>query len=294
MTGWILFAALLGTTGALSLRWAILPRADVSRYPAGTREALIEGVARFGGYIALLLPLAFLLVFTRQLLEFRDPFVPWTEDAHLLLTGTPWGHTFIVFGLLGVAVVPGFQMARRRPAWGWPAVTALVLALGTFPALTGHANAGEGLTRAVTLGADILHVWAAGGWMGGLAALLFLDRTARRGQTTPADLLTALVPAFSPVAVTCVAILVASGVVGAWMHVAEPLALLTGTYGRTLSLKLLVVAVVLGLGWLNWKKLTPRLGGPTGEPALRRAATIELTVAQVVLLVTAILVRTPP
>jgi putative copper export protein len=57
---------------------------------------------------------------------------------------------------------------------------------------------------------------------------------------------------------------------------------------------LLLVGAVLGLGALNWKRLTPKLGEAGGNDALRRAATTELLLAQVVLLVTAILVRMSP
>jgi len=251
--------------------------------------------ARFGGYVAFALPVAFALVFVRQLLEFRDPFVPWTEDAHLLLTGTGWGRTFLAGAALALLAVPAFSLAKARPGLGWPIASALVLALGAFPALTGHASAGEGFGRVVTLGADILHVWAAGGWMGGLAGILFLDRLDRRASgDSGGSLLPGLVPAFSPLAMACVALLVTTGVLASWMHVSEPLALLSSAYGRTLALKLGLVAVVMAVGWMNWRRLAPRMGTSTGPAALRRAAAVELAVAQLVLLVTAVLVRTPP
>ena len=54
------------------------------------------------------------------------------------------------------------------------------------------------------------------------------------------------------------------------------------------------VAAVLALGGLNFRIFTPRLGTAVGNAAMRRSATVELIVAQVVLVVTALLVRTSP
>lgn len=250
--------------------------------------------ARFGLYAALVLPLAFALVFLRQLLEFRDPFVPWSEDAHLLLTGTAWGRTYLIGAALAVAAPLTFALVRGFKTVTWVPASLTVLALGAFPALTGHANAGEGWLRASTLGADVLHVWAAGAWLGGLAGILFLDLKLREGDAGGARLLPSLVPAFSPIAVASVAALVVTGTFAAWVHLPEVSALVTERYGRTLILKLLAVGGVLALGWLNWRRHTPRLDSEAGPDTLFRAAVLELTVAQLVLLATAVLVRTSP
>ncbi len=57
-------------------------------------------------------------------------------------------------------------------------------------------------------------------------------------------------------------------------------------------LKLVVVAVVLALGTRNFRILTPRLGTGEGAHAMQRSALLELAAAQIVLPVTALLVRT--
>lgn len=257
-------------------------------------ETLGRTSARFGLYATLILPMAFGLVFLRQLLEFRDPFVPWTEDAHLLLTGTEWGRTYIVGAGLALLAPVTFSFVRGYRRFGWIPASLIVLALGAFPALTGHANAGDGWLRASTLIADVLHVWAAGAWLGGLAGILFLDRTLRTGEKRGSRLLPSLVPAFSPVAIGGVATLVITGLFASWVHIPQLSALYTEPYGRALLLKLIGVGGVLALGWLNWRRLTPRLVQASGPDALFRAAAFELAVAQLVLLVTAVLVRTPP
>ena len=83
----------------------------------------------------------------------------------------------------------------------------------------------------------------------------------------------------------CVATLVLTGSYAAWLHVDSFAALVSTVYGRTLTLKLILVAAVLGLGALNFRVLTPKLGEQSGNDAL---------LAQVVLFATAILVRTSP
>lgn len=277
----------------MALRVLVLPRiGDGVHTEAGRRMA--EDAARFGMWGALLIPAAFALLFARQLAEFRDPFVPWTEDAALLLSGTDWGRTFHVSAALALAAPAAFALARARGAAGWVVAGVAVGALGIFPALTGHANSGEGLLRLSTLGADVLHVWAAGAWLGGLACLLWVDRCVRAGDAASPGPLPELVRAFSPVAVGSVAVLVATGMFASWVHVPGPAALFGSAYGRTLLFKVAAVGVVLALGALNWKKLTPRLDDTGGAEALRRSAALELLVAQVVLLATALLVRTPP
>jgi putative copper export protein len=303
-TGWTLYAGLIAALGGCVARWIIIPH--VVDRPAEVTGGFHVAAGRLALSGAVLLVPAMALIFLRQLLAFRDPFVPWTEDANFLLTRTAWGMTWHL-GLAGAVVaVVAFALAARGSRVGWWIGGLAALALGAFPAFTGHASGGEG-PRTLMLTADILHVWAAGGWIGGLAFVLYAERRWRTspanprepaGRTgadeQPSSVLPTLVPLFSPVAVVCVAVLVATGGVGAWVHVPNLAALFGSTYGRTLLLKLTLVAGVLGLGFVNWRKLTPRLGSAEGAGGLRSAASVELLVVQAVLVVTALLVRTAP
>jgi putative copper export protein len=313
-TGWLLFAALLLALGSVCARWLLVPRATPAP-PSGSGSStnaaasgasggsaadgpppaashLLDTAARLGLFATLLLPLAMGLVFHRQLSEFRDPFVPWREDASLLLTGTSWGRTWLVGTFVALAAVAALGLCRAGIRGSWPLATVMLLALATFPALTGHAAGAEAL-RPLTLTADTLHVLAAGSWIGGLAFVLYAERRWRRAGAN-GSLLPVLVPAFSRVAITSVVTLVATGSIASWVHLESVSALVSTPYGRLLSIKLLLVAMVLAMGAVNWRVLTPRLGDPDGAVALRRAALVELTVAQLVLVVTAVLVRTSP
>ena len=288
VTGWTLFAGILVTTGAVVVRWAILPRCPDQGGGDGDRAAV--RLARLGAAGAQLLVAGLGLFLLRQFVEFRDPFAPASEELALLLS-TSWGTTWkAALGLAGLNLI-GFLAAVRRLVPGWWIASAAGLTLGVFPALTGHAAAAEN-ARWLSVGADALHVWAAGGWVGGLGILLALDHSVRRQGTGPG--LATLVPLFSPVALTSVGVLAATGLLASYRHLNGLGDLWATEYGRWLSVKILLVLGVMSVGAVNWRRLTPRLGTASGDRSLRRAAGFELLVAQAVLLATSILVRTSP
>jgi len=294
ITGWLLFAALVTALGSLAARWLLIPRLSLGPDESGedTSAFLTRAAGRMGLLGASFLPVAMALVFYRQLVEFRDPFVPWTEDATLLLTGTAWGRTWMEAAAASIAAIGAFGLVRVGIRGAWFAATVIVVALAGFPALTGHASGTEEL-RALTLAADTLHVLAAGSWVGGLGFVLYSERS-WRVWSGGESLLPSLVPVFSPVAIGSVAALVITGTLAGWIHLEGVVVLATTSYGRIFVLKLSLVLAVMVLGAVSWKQLTPRLGDLEGQDALRRAASRELLIAQLVLLVTAILVRSSP
>ncbi len=116
------------------------------------------------------------LVFLRQLAAFRDPFAPWGDEAGLLLS-TSWGRTWTI-GVMCALLTPwAFRVAgsiapsrsRALDLAPWVAATLLSAAACALPAFAGHAS-GTGALRPLTIPADILHVLAAGAWIGGLLA----------------------------------------------------------------------------------------------------------------------------
>lgn len=245
------------------------------------------GVGVLASFLVLL---GLALVLGRQLAEFRDPFVPLSEDLSLLM-GSAWGTAWYAAAGAALVALGAFGLAASGRSSGWWLAVPAVATLSVFPGLTGHAGGVEG-PRLLALAADGAHVLAAGGWVGTLAVVLFLERRARREAA--GSLLPALVPAFSPLAMASVAVLAVTGVWAAWLHLPGVASLWTDAYGRLLLLKLALVAGVLGLGAVNYRRLAPRLGEAAGDRALRRSATVELVVANLVLLVTAVLVRTSP
>ena len=293
LVGWLFFAGLITAWGAASSRWLIAPRV------LGRRRHSVIAAARSVGLIGSTALLAGVgLLFWRQLRDFRDPLVPWGVDASVLLA-TDWGLSWRLITVGAVVTVAAFAFAAadgrgselQRAAW----IVASVLAgaMCAFPAFTGHAVATEGL-RWLSIPADFLHVLAAGSWIGGLFFVLIAELRERRRSGRGNALLAEVLPLFSQVALVAGALLVGTGALASWLHVASLDALFSTRYGRILLTKIGLVLVVLILGAVNWRVLTPRLWGVGGARPLRRNAIRELTLAHLVILVAALLVRTPP
>ena len=238
------------------------------------------------------------LVFWRQLRDFRDPLIPWGEDASVLLA-TPWGLSWRLTAIGALLALVAFVFAAsdgrgsdlRRASW--IAASTLAGALCAFPAFTGHAAGTEGL-RWLSIPADTLHVLAAGSWIGGLLFVLVAELRERRRTGRGNALLAEVLPLYSQVALIAGAVLIGTGAFASWLHVASLDAMVSTRYGRILLTKIGLVLVVLILGAVNWRVLTPRLWGVGGARPLRRNAIRELTIAHLVILVAALLVRTSP
>jgi len=139
--------------------------------------------------------------------------------------------------------------------------------------------------------ADMAHLAAAGLWLGGLVTLAVVLAP---GAAEPRGLAEAL-PRWSRVAMACVAVLVATGLVQAWRQTLETAAVTGTDYGRLVLVKagLLVVLVVVAA---SSRRLVAglRLGPAGGSGALRTRVGVELVLGAVVLVVTAVLVNTVP
>ena len=106
-------------------------------------------------------------------------------------------------------------------------------------------------------------------------------------------LVAVMVGRFSTIALWAAGFLVLTGVTTAYLHLGTLPALWTSVYGRTLIVKLCVVACVLTLGAYNNRRLMPSLGTDEAGARLRRSATFEIALAAVVLGITAVLVNLP-
>ena len=102
-----------------------------------------------------------------------------------------------------------------------------------------------------------------------------------------------LVNRFSTIALWSAGLLVLTGVTTAYKHLGQLSALWTSIYGKTLIGKLCLVAVVFSLGYYNNRRLKPSLGTEEAGRRLVRSATLEIAIAAIVLIVTAVLVNLP-
>ncbi len=296
---WLTFASLLGVLGAVFFRVAVLATFQRSETEEGSgrTESLSQSTARFGRTAALILGVATFARLGAQMLTMLDPTDPLTmEWITALLGGSTWGKAWML-QMAGLLVAWwGFgQAARPDGERGWIVAGTGALALAVTPPLSGHAIATTERTL-LAVSADTLHIVAAGGWMGGLAVLVLVGLpTIRRGSGDgQAVAVAGLVNAFSPPALVLGALVGLTGVVGAWLHLGALSDLWSTRYGQTLSVKLLVVGVLFGLGALNFLRVRPVLGQESGTRRLRRSAGLELVAGIIVLLVTAVLVALPP
>ncbi len=172
-------------------------------------------------------------------------------------------------GDVKVAVVAGFAgVATASLAWG------------------GHAAGSEGGVGLLRLFADVLHLLAAGIWLGALAAFLCLIR---RADQDPAGTVMASLTQFAGVGSGVVALLLLTGAINlvlalGWNHLADVTATL---WGRLLLIKLGLFTVMIGLAALNRFRLTPALADAAtreaAQAALRRSLMVETACALLVI-----------
>ena len=188
--------------------------------------------------------------------------------------------------LAGAAV--GVLLARPRSRAALVAVgVAAMVAMGAHAA-GGHA-AGQSTLRAGNLLVQWAHLVAVGGWIGGLVWLL----AGLRGRDRPDQV--AAVVRFSRLAAPVLAVVVLTGLARAAGEVGSPQRLLTTSFGRTLLVKIGLVAVLLALAAANRYRTVPALASGTGTLAmLRRVVRGELAVAGSVLVAAALLSELPP
>jgi putative copper export protein len=183
----------------------------------------------------------------------------------------------------------------------WFAVAFVVGLLFTV-SFAGHAGTTPPI--ALSLSADLLHLAAAGAWLGGLTALLVVAFPATRGQGEHerTRILAPVIARFSNMAVVAIAIVVGSGLVRSLIEV-QGFDGLTGTsYGLVLLAKVGVFLPIIALGAFNNRRTRPACvkaaAAGTSTPALgtlRRLITIEAVLGILVVGMAAWLVNlTPP
>ncbi|WP_374944640.1 copper homeostasis membrane protein CopD [Sphingomonas sp.] len=208
---------------------------------------------------------------------------PWPIDRDaigMLLSGSATGAAWEarMWALIVVLVAAG-----RASRLGLVAL-ASGIALATL-AWTGHGAMDEGAIGWVHRIADILHLLAAGAWVGALLGLILLAaRPLRRADAAHLALTHRAIHGFGMVGTIIVTILVITGLINAWLLVGpgNVAALGMTLYGKLLLAKLALFAAMLGLAALNRFRLTPRFEASIAAAdhrgalgALRRSLAVE-------------------
>ena len=212
--------------------------------------------------------------------------------VQMVVTQTPFGAAWqlrLVTSAIALAVSVAMPREGNRAFLTVVAVTAGA-ALASL-AWTGHGAAGEGLAGTVQLVADIVHLLAAGVWVGALAAFaILLFRPAAGRSSDHIGLTRRALERFSSVGTLTVAALVATGLVNSYTLIgfANLTTLPTTLYGQLLIAKLVLFAAMLGLAAANRFRLTPALASARGDPsaqigALRRSLALETAAATAIL-----------
>ena len=160
------------------------------------------------------------------------------------------------------------------------------IALATF-AYAGHGYTGEWPVAAFIL--DVVHLGAAGLWLGGLVVLA----VALRGHRSPADRRDGATR-FSRLALPAIALVVISGMVQGWRQVHGWAALWHTDYSRLLVVKVLVVLAIVVVASAAREAVKDRFADRATLTELHQSVGVELALAVAVLAVTAALVVTPP
>jgi copper resistance protein D len=225
-----------------------------------------------------------------------------------VLTRTRFGTDCLVRFALAALLALCLLLRQHRPARaaggvGWIALILAALMLGSL-AWAGHGAATPGAPGDLHLVADLLHLLAAGVWIGTLAPLaLFLAEARRGGDPGWAALARAATRRFSILAIVSVAILLAAGLVNTWFLAGTVPALVGTDYGRLLLAKIALFLGTLAIAAVNLLRLTPRLADPASAAGgaiwhavgwLRRNALIEATLGLAVLAIVGALGTLPP
>ncbi len=174
---------------------------------------------------------------------------------------------------LGLAILLGILML-------WPAARLLQLAaaaclLGLI-ALIGHAGATPGTAGQIHVASDIVHLLAAGAWVGALPALAMLLGHAHHADNPDWDAYVVIASRrFSLLGIISVSALLGSGVINSWNLLGGPRDLVTTDYGRLVLLKIGLFVAMVGIAAANRLHLTPQLPAAGALKALRRNSLAE-------------------
>jgi len=172
----------------------------------------------------------------------------------LILRRTHFGQVWLArLALLCAAFVAAWLRSRAALV----ALTALAIGVGLTTAVTGHA--GDRGDLSLLAAVDSVHILASSVWIGGLIALAAL--AARGSEPWPPSVLSTVARRFSRLAGWSLLAVVLTGGYNTWAEVAPLETLWTTAYGRTLSVKIATVLVVVWLGALCRYAIVARLAG---------------------------------
>jgi putative copper resistance protein D len=222
-----------------------------------------------------------------------------------VLGSTIFGRAWVLRAVLALALA-GMSpvLLIKTPPRPWALVATIISGalLGSL-AWSGHANAQVGPDGVIHHLNDLMHLLAAGAWLGGLAPLAAVLRQVNAVSNRRALAICAkTVTRFGNAAAFCVGALVMTGIVNACYLLPDWSSLVQTTYGRLLLFKICAFLIMLAIAGVNRKRLTPALNRSNGRPSsttgaaqsLRRNVFLEQVLGALVILLVAALGVSPP
>lgn len=263
----------VGTLGAVGL---VIIQLVFAEHVAPLRQTLRRQTVVLAGLALLASALGFLLggaALTGDLAGMTD----------LTMLGLLWqtqpGDALLARTIGMLLVIFGVALPRHG---NWVSLVGGLVALWSF-ARIGHVPSIQGAGAKVLL---LVHLLAVAFWIGVLPPLRALCRS-------PEQLLraAALGHRFGQIAAVVVPVLALAGLLLAWMLLGTPRAVISTGYGRTLLIKLVLIAAILGLAARHKLRFVPAMqaGNTQAARLLARSIEIETALFLVVLTTTATL-----
>lgn len=283
----IAVAALFSAFGALLFLASVAPPA-LARIAAAERATVATRclrLARVSLGLAVLAELAWLVAESAAMAGAAD-FAHTIAAVPAVLSDTAFGQFVVAqMALLAAMVLSRVDRGARVR------VAALLAGLATV--LQGwHLHAAamyDGFS--VLLAAEVLHVLAAGAWLGSLLPLALLI------AAVPPDAGAMAARRFSPLGAACVSVLAATGFWQGLVLVGGLHGLIGTAYGWMVLVKLGLVALLIGFAWRNRFRVTPLLSGAdafAARHALQRSVMREAGVGLLIVLAASVLSSLPP
>ena len=247
--------------------------------------SLLPGIAAVGVFLSI----ATFIVMAKNMSGASD----WAElrpHLEMMLYETEIGYSWMTRVISLAAVIFVASQSARWPTGSLGVATlAGGIALSTL-AWTGHGAMDEGTQRFWHFTADILHLLAAGGWIGALAAFSLMLRIKGAYSEQLVRVLSRALKGFETAGGFIVGTIIVTGVAN-YLFIVGPtvIELVTSTYGILLTIKVLLFAGMIGLATLNRFYLSPSLERALeagdywlAATALKKSVLIEATCAVVI------------
>ena len=290
------FVGLALAVGGILFRYLVLRPAThaLSLDSSATAAASVRRSASLTAAGALLVAVFYTLVLVVAPWSLAEESGDWPLAAFL---STGFARAAMLHAVLAFGLALAALWARARPhsnaAWFVSAaLAALTMASGGPISHAASRLTDPFLLMAVT----ILHQLPSAAWVGGTVHLAAQERLLR-GRPVGELLWPRVLARFSPLAFTCVALLLAAGLYLAWRYVRQPAGLLGTAYGTMLLTKVVLTAAALGLGAMNFRAVRDWKRGGRADALWSRVPPLVQTEAAIgvcVLMAAAAFTSQPP